>query len=97
MNATADVNQWNGDDGVPYPDLVCWSCGKAATVANIPDQGGSLLVKLCGQCLSDALEAIYRAILEEKTKPHKPIDIYPSAEDYAKLMRADSDDDGYPD
>jgi hypothetical protein len=67
MNATAVVNQWNGD-GVPYPDLVCWSCGQAATVANIPDQKGALLARLCDKCLHDGLVAIYKAIIEEKSR-----------------------------
>jgi len=68
MNATAEVNQWLGD-GPQNPNLVCWSCGKPASTASIPDQTGKLLVKLCGHCLADALEAIYQAItLSQKNK-----------------------------
>lgn len=93
-----------------YPDLVCWSCGKAAAVANIPDRGGALLVKLCNSCLSNAQAAIYGETLKAlpRVEPRLPsteelsgrnpnFTGKQSTEDYVKNMRADSDDDGEPD
>jgi len=62
MNATADINPWDGEKFL-YPDLVCWSCGQVAAVANIPGQDGALLVKLCANCLQDGLVAINAATL----------------------------------
>lgn len=65
-----------------YPDLTCWSCGKAAAVANIPDQGGALLVKLCSSCLTDGQAAIYAETLKSLPRVEP---------------RINSDDDGEPD
>lgn len=95
MNATATVNQWNGN-GVPYPDCMCWSCGRAKTIAQIPDLAGALLVRLCSECLHHAITAICQAIIESKhpTPPHPPDR---TTEECARSMRANSDDDGYPD
>ena len=91
MNATATLNPWDGEK-LLYPGLVCWSCGKAASVANIPDRrlgaaayssfDGGLLVKLCANCLQDGLAAINAATLAQ----------FPRVE-----PRLDSDDDGGPD
>lgn len=85
MNATATLNPWDGKK-MTYPQLVCWSCGKAAAVANIPDRSGALLVKLCSLCLTNAQAAIYGETLKAlpRVEPRVP-------------ARMDSDDDGEPD
>ncbi len=57
------VNQWTGN-GPKYPFCYCWACYKPATVAEIADADGALLVRLCGTCLNKAQQAIGKAILE---------------------------------
>jgi hypothetical protein len=97
------VNPWLGE-GFKYPQCTCWACGKPATVAEIADPGGALLVRLCGTCLHEAQQAISRAILDDvKARAPRPEPyIIPSSLGELNrrrlgLVRPDSDDDGYPD
>lgn len=96
------VNQWAGD-GPRYPNCTCWACGKAATVAEIADPGGALLVRLCGTCLHKAQQAISLAILEDckRLAPNPEPYLVPGSIACPRpklgIVRTDSDDDGYPD